>query len=225
MAEEHDTVKESKQQPRRLARQVVLLRAGIGLIGAALLALAFFRDVPLTLHSKSPDKTSSSPQMAVNETLQGSTYSYLRDADVFNHQFVMLRHNPTGQRLILLISRQREEEFYGSLFEQTLTPMHFSLLMALFKRNSRFEGSNIRVTSVTLDRRGLLAANGYDLAYKYYRISARVDGNPREFEAYVGKILEERRERALLFTFNSRNYASLEPFSDMLKVLRHDPRS
>jgi hypothetical protein len=214
MTEQTPPIQEKKQVwPLKPGLGAILLIVILVITGAVLLGRN------LLVHKVNPEEIQQQT-IGIMDMADNNLYHYLRYVELFGNHFVMLRHNPTSQRIIVLMVKPDQQDVCREFFDKSLSPIHFSLLIQVFKYNSKFENRDIKVSSVAMEREGELEGNGYNLPYKYYRISTTVDGKPEAFEAYIGKITENNRERGLIFTFNSRNHASLVPFSDILKVVK-----
>jgi hypothetical protein len=149
----------------------------------------------------------------------GSLYQRLRSVEVLDNRFVLLKHIPTAQRVMVIVNKQNDQSVYQTMFDQELTPMAFTMLIQLFKHHTQFENKSIQIDSVIPVKSGALKTKKFKISYRCYDITARVNQKPQYFETYLGKIEEGVTVKAILFTFNTRHYVSLAPITDLTKGL------
>ncbi len=185
-------------------------------------ALIFLKHSPATLHNQK--KQVESPYLS--EIKQSDRYHYLRDINMLGNHFVMLQHQPTHQRLILLMGGGADQETaYQKMYQKNLSVMEFSLLFKLFKHQSPHNKQNILITHVSLQPSGEIHQNTFRLLYKPYEVETMVEGKPEMFKAYVGELEVENHTKGLLFTYNHQTQVSLAPYTDLLKVLKQPSKT
>lgn len=200
------------RQIRRYRWHLLLLGIAM-LIGLVLVGVFYFSHKIL----QAPVQQVQEQPLVLKNTQK---YQYLRDVLLLGNHFVMLRHLPTGQRLILLSQKHLTDKMYHQLFEQPLLPLHVTLLMQVFKSQTGFKEKAVRIQTVTLKTTGRVAANGFEMPYRVYEIKAFVNRQPETFEAYLGEIGEAGRIRGLVFAFNSEHGFSTQALTDLLHALR-----
>ncbi len=205
------------------AKKLVIVGLGLGLcLLSLILALFWLNRATLFTHQTEPQRVEDHVKVAL-PIRPGLVFSYLRFVDVMGCRFVMLKHNPTAQRIMVLTTTLSPEGTYRNLYERTLSTLEFTVLIELFKPETKFVDQPVVVETVSMDNVKHLKQSPYQIDYKRYRVATRVNEAPQNFEAYMGKILQGKQIRGLIFTFNSEGDTSLEPFRDLLRNLSFQP--
>ncbi len=183
------------------------------LIGGGFISLMFWPQDTSVSKNHKPVAT-----LGVSNT---SLYHPMRSVDFMGQHFVMLKHEPTSQRVIALLGTAGKGSTYNQLYDNPLSPFQLELMMKLFKPHSHFENRTLKVTAVTPNKTGVLASDAdYSIAYRTYDIALTIDGQPQHFEAYVGKIQHHTQTEGLVFTFNLKDNVSLAVYRDLLSNLQ-----
>lgn len=174
-----------------------------------LIGLVVFHPMPPKVHP---------PEVSMALLKPHAPFIELRRVDVMG--VVVLRHQPTAQRVVIMSSSgSQSPASLDIFFSQPLSSWTLQLMLNLLKSHSKFEHSQIEVEQSTLFQSGQKTQSGFQVSFKRYWVKAQVDHKSLQYEAYFAKVQKLPAAPMLVLLFNTRNKLAQSAFDDLLLSL------